>query len=233
MGWYQALYEGKPQGGGGPGPRPKGLRLLGYVLRWHWWTLVKLNILFWLFSLPLVTIPAALKAMTRVCVLLLRGEPMDLWPDWWRAFRQGFPRTTAVGALIALALGAAGFGVGFYGGRMAENGLLAAPAFLLLAAMAVVVMSLFSLFPLLEFSELRAGEAFRSALLLVLVRLPQNLAALALLVALAAAYLLAYPYSTVVLAAIALSLFWLAACFAAWPGLEKYVFHISEQESEE
>ena len=74
MGWYQALYEGDGRGEGPSGPRPRGLRLLGHVLRWHWWTLVKANILFCLFSLPIITIPAALKALTRVCVLLLRGE---------------------------------------------------------------------------------------------------------------------------------------------------------------
>lgn len=232
MGWYQALYEGDGRGEGPAGPRPKGLRLLAHVLRWHWWTLVKANILFWLCCLPLVTIPAALKALTRVCVLLLRGEPLDLWADWWGAFRQGFGRATAAGALMALILGAAGYGVGFYGRGMAENGLLAAPAFLLAAAMAVAVMALFSLFPLLEFSELGLGEAVRSAFLLVLVRLPQNLGALGLLAALTAAYLLAYPYSTFVLAAIALSLFWLAACFAAWPGLERYVFHTAGEKTE-
>lgn len=232
MGWYQALYEGNGRGEGSSGPRPKGFRLLVYILRWHWWTLVKANILFCLFCLPVVTIPAALKAMTRVCVLLLRGEPVDLWPDWWGAFRQNFLRTTGAGVLLALILGAAGFGVGFYVKGMAENGLLAAPAFLLLAAMAVAAMSLFSLFPLLEFSELKLWEAIRSALLLVMVRLPQNLAALALLAALVTAYLLAYPYSTFVLAAIAFALFWLAACFAAWPGLEKYVFHITEEETD-
>lgn len=233
MGWYQALYEGNGRGEGPSGPRPKGLKLLGYILRWHWWTLVKANILFWLLCLPLVTIPAALKALSRVCVLLLRGEPLDLWSDWWGAFRRDFFRTTAAGALMALMLAAAGFGVGFYGKGMAENGLLAAPAFLLAAAMAIAAMSLFSLFPLLEFSELRLGEAVRSALLVVLVRLPQNLAVLALLAVLAAAYVLAYPYSTFVLAAIALSLFWLIACSAAWPGLEKYVFHIAEPETDE
>ena len=59
------------------------------------------------------------------------------------------------------------------------------------------------------------------------------LAVLAVLAVLAAAYVLAYPYSTFVLAAIALSLFWLIACFAAWPGLERYVFHISEEKTEE
>ncbi len=232
MGWYQALYEGNGRGEA-PGPRPRGLKLLAHILRWHWWTLVKTNILFCLFCLPVVTIPAALKAMTRVCVLLLRGEVLDLWPDWWSGFRRDFLRTTGAGALTALALAAMGSGVGFYGRGMAENGLLAAPALVLAAAMAVVFMSLFSLFPLLEFSELKLWEAVRSALLLVLVRLPQNIAALAFLAALTAAYLFAYPYSTFVLMAIAFALFWLTACFAAWPGLEKHVFHISEEETDE
>lgn len=57
MGWYQALYEGNGRGEGPSGPRPKGLGLLGHILRWHWWTLVKANVLFCLFCLPLVTIP--------------------------------------------------------------------------------------------------------------------------------------------------------------------------------
>ncbi len=232
MGWYQTLYEGNGRGEGPSGPRPKGLRLLLDILRWHWWTLVKTNILFWLCCLPLVTIPAALKAMTRVCVLLLRGEPLDLWQDWWQGFRRGFGRATGLGLAAALVLSAAGSGVGFYGRGMAENGLLAAPALLLLSAMAVAVMALPGLFCLLEFSELRAGDAVRSALLLVLVRLPQHLAVLALLAALVVLYLLAFPYSSIALAAIVLALFWLAACFAAWPGLEKYVFRTAENPEE-
>ena len=216
MGWYQVLYEGNGRGEGPSGPRPKGFKLLLNILRWHWWTLVKANILFCLFCLPVVTIPAALKALTRVCVLLLRGEPLDLWQDWWGAFRQGFLRATAAGVLMAVMLGASGFGAAFYGRGMAESGLLAAPALILAVLVAVLVMSLFSLFPLLEFSELGLGEAVHSALLLPLV----------------AAYVLGYPYSTFVLAAIAFSLFWLITCFATWPGLEKYVFHTSEDTDE-
>ena len=229
MNLYRALYDGDPHREALlPGPRPTGLRLLWDILRREWWLLVKLNILFWLCCLPLVTIPAALKAMSRICVLLLRGESRDLWRDWWDAFRGGFLRTTVVGGIMALALFAAGYGICFYGTAMAGNGLFAIPVILLLLAAAVLTMSLFSLFPLLEFSELSAGDAVRSALLLVLVRLPQNLAVLLVLAGMTAAYLLAYPYSSFVLCSIALSLFWLTACFAAWPGLEKYVFHTTE-----
>ena len=231
MSLYRALYEGDPRREAQPsGPRPTGLRLLWNTVRRNWWTLVKANILFWLCCLPLVTIPAALKALSKVCVTLLRGESCDLGRDWWAAFRGGFLRTTGAGALAALLLFAVGNGVRFYGAAMAENGLLAVPAVLLLVLEAVLALSLVVLFLLLEFSELGLWDAFRSAVLLTLVRLPQSLAVLLVLAAMTAAYLLAYPYSSFALGAIALSLFWLIACFAAWPGLEKYVFHTIEQE---
>lgn len=231
MSLYHALYEGDPRREAQPsGPRPTGLRLLWATVRRDWWTLVKANILFWLCCLPLVTIPAALKALSRVCVTLLRGESCGLGRDWWTAFRGSFLRTTGAGALAALLLFAVGTGIRFYGAAMAENGLLAVPAVLLLVLEAVLALSLVFLFLLLEFSELGVWDAFRSAVLLTLVRLPQSVAVLLVLAAMTAGYLLAYPCSSFVLGAIALSLFWLIACFAAWPGLEKYVFHTIEQE---
>lgn len=228
MSLYRALYEGNPSQKARPDePMPTGLKLLWMVLREDWWKLIKLNILFWVFCLPVVTIPAALKAMTRVCVLLLRGESCWLWEEWWKGFKGQFLCTTAVGAGTGLALLALGYGVSSYGRAMAENGLLAVPALLLALAAAWVLMALFSLFPLLEFSELSLSECLRSAFLLVLVRLPQNLAVLLAGGAMAVLYLLFYPYSSYVLAAAALSVFWLIACFAAWPGLKKYVFHMN------
>lgn len=231
MSLYRVLYEGDPRREAQPsGPRPTGLRLLWATVRRDWWTLVKANILFWLCCLPLVTIPAALKALSRVCVTLLRGESCDLGRDWWTAFRGGFLRTTGAGALAALLLFAVGTGIRFYGAAMAGNGLLAVPAVLLLVLEAVLALSLVFLFLLLEFSELGVWDAFRSAVLLTLVRLPQSVAVLLVLAAMTAGYLLAYPCSSFALGAIALSLFWLIACFAAWPGLEKYVFHTIEQE---
>lgn len=229
MSLYRILYESEPHREAEPsGPPPTGLRLLWATLRREWWRLVKANILFWLCCLPLVTIPAALKALSRVCITLLREESCDLGPDWWNAFRDGFFRSTGAGALAALALFAVGSGVRFYGTAMAENGLLAVPALLLLILELVLALSLVPLFLLLEFSELRLGEALRSAVLLTLVRLPHSLAILLVLGIMTAGYVLAYPYSSFVLGAIALSLFWLIACFAVWPGLEKYVFHTSE-----
>ena len=226
MSFYSAMYEGnrrqpdlKPDA-----EKPRGLRLLWATFRREWWTLVRLNLLLWLFCLPVVTIPAALKAASRVCVTLLRDEPCDLWHDYWGSFKARFLGTTAVGLVMAALLGALCFGVWFYARAMRESGIFAAPVLLLALAALLLVMSLFSLFPLLAFSDLRAGTAVRNAVLLTLIRLPHHLAVLLGLAALTAGYLAAFPYSSFVLVSIALAAFWLTASFAVWPGLTKYVF---------
>ena len=119
MNLYRALSEGDPRRETQPsGHRPTGLPLLWFTICRNWWVLVKANILFWLCCLPLATIPAALKALSRVCVTLLRRESCDLGWDWWTAFRSGFLCTNGAGALAALLLFAVGTGIRFYGAAM-------------------------------------------------------------------------------------------------------------------
>lgn len=225
MNLYRLLYDSPSGVKDQPDkPEPTGWKRLPCIFFRNIWNLIGLNILFWAFCLPVVTIPSALKAMTRVCVNMLEGEPIDLFRDFWKAFREGFFRTTAAGFVVALLLWAVGAALWLCAGAMAGNGLFAAPAVLLLLAAMVIVMSVFSLFPLLEFSELTIRQCLRNAVLLTLVSMKRNLAVLLLLAALVVGYLACYPYSTVFLASILLSAFWLCSCFAVWPGIKRYVF---------
>ena len=66
---------GKRQNREGAGlPLPEGgFRRYAAVLGTNFWKLVRLNLIFILFSLPVVTIPAALCGVNRVCMLLIRN----------------------------------------------------------------------------------------------------------------------------------------------------------------
>lgn len=108
-------------------PRPKGLKLLGHVFVRQWWNLIWLNILFWAFSLPIITFPAALKAMTKVCVTMLEEDRVELWQEFWGAFREDFLKTTLVGAAMAAMVGICAAGLWVCGGLMVESGLFARP----------------------------------------------------------------------------------------------------------
>ena len=73
----------------------------------HFWKLIAANILFVVFSLPVVTLPAALVALDRVCVVIYRDGNIFLWYEFWREFRRSFIRSLLPGL---------GFGMLLFGG---------------------------------------------------------------------------------------------------------------------
>ena len=90
MGIFRKNYD--REGAGNPLPEG-GFRRYCVVLATHFWTLIELNLMFVLFSLPIITLPAALCAMNRVCLLLIRNGYCFLWHDFWKEFKSSFLRS--------------------------------------------------------------------------------------------------------------------------------------------
>jgi len=101
------MFQRNREGAGLPLPEG-GFRRYTAVLGTNLWKLIELNLLFLLFCLPVVTIPAALCGMNRVCMLLIRNGYCFLWDDFWQEFRRSFKRTLLPGLLFGL-LTAAGY----------------------------------------------------------------------------------------------------------------------------
>ena len=87
----------------------QGFALLADVIARNWWELIQLNLLVILFSLPLITLPAALVAAAHICVLMLADKPVYLVRDFIEAFRGRFINATLLGVTILAALGLSGF----------------------------------------------------------------------------------------------------------------------------
>jgi len=81
----------------GPGvtepPPARGLKRFSFVFSNHFAKLVYISFLTALFSLPLVTAPAALCGLTAVMMNLVREGHTFLWDDFWEAFKAGFSRS--------------------------------------------------------------------------------------------------------------------------------------------
>ena len=92
----------------GPGiakdaPEKTGAAWVGETLVREFWQLVKLNVLFLLCCLPVVTFGAARAAMARCTVNMARDVPNDVWTDFRAALRQDTVRNLLCG-LAELAL---------------------------------------------------------------------------------------------------------------------------------
>lgn len=92
-------------------PMPeRGIKRFFAIFFTHFWKLVGVNILFVLFSLPIVTLPASLCAMNRVLIKLVRDGNVLLWPE----FRDEFKADIFPAMLPGLLFSALIFGACFF-----------------------------------------------------------------------------------------------------------------------
>lgn len=215
------------------GPVPQtGLRRLLELSGTYFWRLVGANLLFVLFSLPVVTLPAALCALNRVCILIYRKGHCFLWMDFWQEFRRSFGRSLLPAALFG-GLTFAGY---FFMSLAAANG--AFPVWCLifwsvgiLAAAAGICWGtyFFALVPLLD---LKNPGVLKNAFLLCMVRPARALLTLAVVLGMTLMAAALMPVFVV-----ALLLCWFAAtqtavCYLINGVEEEYILGPYEAQSE-
>ena len=103
------LFSGKFEKEGAGLPMPEGGPARYFSLLFsNIWKLMGANVLFVLFSLPRITLPAALCALNRVCILIYKNGSCYLWQDFIGEFRGSFKRSL-LPALLFLVLLFAGY----------------------------------------------------------------------------------------------------------------------------
>jgi len=102
-------------------PQKKGLARYLETLWREFFPLLKLNLLFLLSCVPIITIPAAITAMSRITVAMVRDRNYFMWTDYWEAFKRDFGRSLLAGILLAVAMGMFGLSTWFYYMLAQEN----------------------------------------------------------------------------------------------------------------
>lgn len=84
------------EGAGLPAPR-SGSAGYFYQIKTFFWRFVFSNFLFLLASLPVVTFPAALSALNRVCIKLIRDRNVLVWEEFRDEFKASFKKGLLLG----------------------------------------------------------------------------------------------------------------------------------------
>lgn len=175
MGWFKDRW--RREGAGRPAPE-SGWRRVGVMGLTHFWKLIRVNLLFVLFSLPVLTLPAALTALDRVCVVIYKEGNIFLWDEFWKEFRRSFARTILPGLGFGLLL----FGGYFFMSLGNGNAALGFPALIfwaigiLMACTALILGEYF--FVLVAVLDINNFGALKNALILWLARPGSGLLAL-------------------------------------------------------
>lgn len=207
----------------GPGidkdaPPKTGLTLVAEIFAREFWQIVKVNFLFLVCALPVVTFGAARAAMARCTVNMVRDIPNDVWTDFRRAIRQDFARNTLFG-LAELALLVLGFAL-LHMAAVLGSFLPAVLGLLLLGVTAAFFQNFWTIAASLD---LPAGAAAKNAWLLSLLRPGHTAAGLAAGAVIVLPCLLFFPLLLPVCLLLPFGLESFVSSLLCWSGCKRYL----------
>ena len=209
-----------------PNPDPDqertGTKLFFYRLWCHFGQLTSANLLCLLFSVPVITIPAAYAALCRITGMLVRNEPVSVWEDFFGAFRSNFKSSILVGFATMSAPVLAFYVIPFYRTYAQQNPVFLLPLGIVVLATVFQIMMSFYAYPMLSSLDMTAGTVIRNSALLTLVKLPQNLLTLLILSVIWVAVVLLLPLSLIVVVFLLFSIVSLVTVTRVWPVIDTY-----------
>ena len=184
----------------GPGipkdaPKKHGIALFAEILRREWWEMVQLNLLFVLASLPLVTIPASVAAMTSVSLAFVEDRNTYVARDFWAAFRRHFGTATIASLVLGGAVAFGGYAILCYAVLARESLVFAAPLGISLGTTVFIAIFTCHYLVLTVMRDLPLAQLVRLAALASLARPLPAIGALGFVAVLWLAHILLYPVS--------------------------------------
>ena len=228
MNWFANLYFGEGPGIDKDAPKPEGLRLLGFVLGREWWTLIKLNLVFFAFCLPLVTIPAAFFAMVTVSLSMIEDKNVWLMRDFWSAFRARFVLSSLIGLVFMGAGGLSFLAITTYARAAQDNLLFATP--LAIACLVAIALPLYAMHVLVALAR-ADGQSLMTLLKVAAIGLVSRplpgIGALAFVALIWLMHIAFYPASVLLPVLFAFSLSALVLSFAVRTGVQFGFSHLA------
>lgn len=214
MRWLADHYFSEGPGIAKDAPKRTGLPLVAETMWREGVELMKLNLLFVLACLPVVTIPAGIAALMRVTLTMAEDCNVYLVADFVQALRRHFGRATLLGLGLAAATAIPGYAAFSYAALAVTT-----PPYIVALALAVGVTVLFAIagayaFALLVTADFSLGNIIRLSLLAALARPGKPLAALGFVAGLWLLHILFYPVTLVMPAIINFAFGTLAVAFS-------------------
>jgi uncharacterized membrane protein YesL len=192
-------------------PPKKGIARFLFLAYTHFAKLIGLNMLFLLFCIPVITIPAAVSGLNRVCVLLVREGTCSVWSDFIKEFKCSFFKSIPLAVFCAFLFADAAICV--YFGQIVESDGTA--ALLLFAAIILCTLAILIscyTFVLLPLVALRNRDILRDAVSLIVLQPKTDLFLVIFVGGSIAAATAFFPYTVPIIAVIWPAILSLAVC---------------------
>ena len=203
-------------------PPERGWKRFFFVLGTHFWKMVTLNLLFLLFCIPIITIPAAFCGMNRVLIKLYREGNCFVWTEFYKEFRANIWKALPFGLLGGIALFASYYFLS-YGTSVSSNGVEVISTALGILLLAVVVLLLNYVFVFLPVLDLKNRQIARNALIFLITEWKTNVVILGIVMGTVVFSIALFPLSLFTLALFSISFMQYVICVAVNGPLQKRI----------
>lgn len=223
MRFLKPNFEKEGKGVSKDTPEKTGFALFVDTLIGEFWNLIKLNFLFLLFSIPIITIPASFAALTNVSMKIARQQHIFVFYDFKESFKKNWKQSSLLGIIFLLLFSLITISLIFYSNASSNNNLLYVPLFICIFINLLLAFSFIYSFPLLTTVKLSLKDIFKNSFLLSIISLKNTLIAIALAIIIFSISIFLLPFTIFIIFTLSFSLIAFANAFFSWPGIQQYV----------
>ena len=210
-------------------PKKKGFARYFETFWREFFPLIKLNLLFLISCIPVVTIPAAITALSRITVTMVRDRNYFMLSDYWDAFKRDFWRSLIAGLTAVILIAVFGIGTWFYYSLAQTIGkVMLAFAGVSVGLLVTVLGASMYFFPMLAMVELPTSKLMLNSVLIFYNCFKKSLPAFLISNLMIAVGIALLPASVIYIAFIMFSLSSLTANFFIVRPIEEIVLGIKE-----
>ncbi len=189
------------------------------------WDFFKINLVYFLFCIPIVTIGPATAAMTALMRNIYLGKPQFIFYDFKLQFKKNFKQALPIGLLDVLAIALAVFAIFYYAQNPDMDTVTTVFYVMCLVGVAVLIMMSFYIYPQIVALDLKLGAIVRNSLLMVFLNPIGDIIGFAIIFGYGA--LIWYFYIFVLPLTPIVPLAWICfiSFFCCYPAIQKYIIN--------
>lgn len=207
------------------GPKKKPFFRYWELFANKFWTFFKINLVYFLFCIPIVTFGPATAAMTALMRNICLERPQFIFHDFWKEFKKNFKQSFIIGMLDVFVIGLSILTFRYYALQPEMDTGAKVLYALAIAAQVLFVMMNFYIYPQIVALNLGMGGIVKNSFILVFVNLWGELITLAAFTAYSA--LLMFFNIFVLTLAPLVPFAWLGftSVFCCYPAIQKYIIN--------
>lgn len=212
----------------GPGvdknePSKKGISLFFYLLTTRFWDILKLNMLFILYSLPILTIGPAFGAMTSITMSIVQNKHIFLFSDFHEAFKLNWKQSLVCSIISCIMFILLSTSIIFYFNSAQNNAMYYIVVFFCIFITILFLFAWLYIYPLLTTVSLSLKDILKNAILLSIVCFKNTFWGAFAFGIVLGLNVFFFPLTLPLYLVLSFSLLSFISSFSTWDGIKKYI----------